>query len=117
MPSTYDFPALTSSLEKILKDGNLQVQGIAGTDDQLAQQTNLSSGSPVPVAMPFSFTIAGANYPGVQALISKLQTSVRPIQIDSMNIDGPATKMQVKIAAHTFYQPAKSVNITKKAVK
>lgn len=117
LPSTYDFPALTSSLEKILKDSGLKFQGISGTDDQLAQQTNLESGSPAPVPMPFSFSIDEAKYTDLQALITKLQSSIRPIQIDSMNLDGAADKMQVQISAHTFYQPGKSVNVTKKVVK
>ena len=117
LPSTYDFPALASSLEKILVDSKLKVGGITGTDDQLAQQANVSSISPKPVAMPFSFSIAEADYNSVQALITKLQSSIRPIQIDSMSLNGSADKMQVQISAHTYYQPGKSVNITQKAVK
>lgn len=117
LPSTYDFPALTSSLEKILKDGNLKVKGIGGTDDQLAQQTNVASVNPVAVPIPFSFSVDEADYSSVQALITKLQSSVRPIQIDTMKLDGPASKMQLQIGAHTFYQPGKTVNITKEVVK
>ncbi len=117
LPSTYDFPALTSSLEKILKDGSLSVRSIGGTDDQLTQQANVTSASPTPVPMPFTFTIDQADYSAVQALITKLQSSVRPIQIDSMGLDGPASKMQLQISAHTFYQPGKTVSITKEVVK
>lgn len=117
LPSTYDFPALTSSLEKVLKDGSLKVHGIEGTDDQIAQQANVSSATPVAVPIPFSFSIEEADYTSVQKLIAKLQSSVRPIVVDSIKLDGPANKMQLNMSAHTFYQPGKTVNITKKVVK
>lgn len=117
LPSTYDFPALTSSLEKILKDGSLNVKSIGGTDDQLSQQANVSSTNPVAVPMPFTFSIDEADYAAVQALVAKLQSSIRPIQIDTMKLDGPASKMQLQVGAHTFYQPGKTVSITKEVVK
>src|ERR1039458_7758761 len=52
LPSKYDFPALVSSLEKLLTSQNLQVQSITGTDDEIAQSSNQSSSKPVPIAMP-----------------------------------------------------------------
>lgn len=117
LPSTYDFPALTSSVEKILAESGLKVSSITGTDDQLNQQKNTSSANPEPISMPFSFTITGANYASVSKLIDKLQHSIRPIQIDSLDISGGANDMTVTVDAHTYFQPAKNVTITKKVVK
>jgi hypothetical protein len=117
LPPTYDFPALASSLEGILKSGGYSVGNISGTDDQLAQQGNISSPKPKPVSIPFSFTINNTSYPAIQQLIATLQSSIRPIQIDSLNINGGANNMTVTVNAHTYYQPAKSVNITKKVIK
>lgn len=37
LPSTYDFPALASSLEKILVDRNYTIESITGTDDEVNQ--------------------------------------------------------------------------------
>jgi hypothetical protein len=117
LPSTYDFPALTSSIEKILHDQGLKVTSISGTDDQLNQQTNLSSPSPQSVAMPFSFTVSDANYTSVGQLITALEHSIRPIQIDSLTLSGGASNMTLTVNAHTYYQPAKDVNITKRVIK
>ncbi|HEX7633158.1 MAG TPA: hypothetical protein VF401_02415 [Candidatus Saccharimonadales bacterium] len=117
LPSSYDFPALTSSLEKILQDRQLKATGISGTDDQIAQQTNVSSPSPTAVPMPFTFTVSNANYSSVQQLVAALQSSIRPMPIDTLDITGGATDMTVSITAHTFYQPGKTVNITSKEVK
>ena len=117
LPSSYDFPALASSLEKILTSQNLKVSSITGTDDQVNQQANVSSPKPVPVPIPFSFSITGANYNSVQLLIKTLEASVRPIQIDSMTIAGATDSMQVTITAHTYYQPAKNLTIGKQVIK
>lgn len=117
LPSSYDFPALTSSIQKILTDRNLNVTSITGTDDQVAQQTAASSPTPQPVPMSFSFVVSGANYNSVQDVINALGNSIRPIQIDSMAISGGNTNMQLTVMAHTFYQPPKSVNIKSEVVR
>jgi hypothetical protein len=117
LPSTYDFPALTSSLEKILHDQSLKIGSITGTDDQINQQSNSESSSPQPIAVPFSFTVNNANYSSVQQLIAKLQVSIRPIQVDKLTISGGANNMTLTVNGHTYFQPAKSLSITKQVVK
>lgn len=117
LPSNYDFPALTSSVEKIITDQGLTVSSITGTDDQLNQQSNLSSPTPTAVTMPFSFTVSNANYASVSKLVDRLQKSIRPIQVDTLVISGGANNMTVSVSAHTYYQPAKSVSVVKKVVK
>lgn len=117
LPSNYDFPALTSSIEKVLASNNLKVTSITGTDDQLNQQKNSSSPTPKPISMPFSFTVSNANYASIGQLVTKLQQSIRPIQIDSIELSGGVNDMTATIDAHTYFQPAKSVTITKKVIK
>jgi hypothetical protein len=117
LPPSYDFPALTSSLEKILDDRSLKVTSITGTDDQVAQQGNTTSPTPQPISMPFTFSISNADYNSVSQLVTALQQSIRPIQIDSIDLTGGAKDMEVTVNAHTYYQPGKSVNISKKVVK
>jgi hypothetical protein len=124
LPSSYDFPALATSLEKIIgtnDDGtpnpNLTINSITGTDDEIAQSANSSSTTPTPVAMPFQVAVTG-DYPSVQALIGKFEHSIRPFQIQTLDISGDQDKLTVTISAQTFYQPAKLLNTTKtKAVK
>lgn len=117
LPSSYDFPALTSSIEKILTNGNFTVSTIGGTDDQVAQQSNALSTNPQPVSMPFSFTVTNANYSAIQQLITTLQLSIRPLQIDSLTLSGGVNDMQLTVNAHTYYQPGKNLGITKQVVK
>ncbi len=117
LPSSYDYPALASSLEKVLADNGVKVTSITGTDDQINQQTNISSPTPQAVPMPFTFSVSNASYDSIQQLIKKLQQSVRPIQIDTIDLSGGVNDMSLTVTGHTYYQPGKSVNITQKVVK
>jgi len=117
LPPTYNFPGLTASLQKVLADRGFHVTSINGTDDQLNQQGNITSPTPQPVQIPFSFTVSNANYASVGTLLSALQNSIRPIQIESLTISGGGGDMSVTVNAHTYYQPYKNVSITKKEIK
>jgi hypothetical protein len=119
LPYAYDFPALTSSLEKILTSSNLKVTNITGTDDQLNQQSNTTSPNPKAVQMDFSFTVDDATYASVSQLVTKLQQSIRPIQIDTLELSAGrgSTSMTATVTGHTYFQPIKNVSITKKVVK
>jgi hypothetical protein len=117
LPDQYNFPALASTIEKILTSGNFDVSNITGTDDQIAEQGNTQSSSPSPVSMPFSFGVTNASYASVQQLINTLQSSIRPMAIDSLTLSGGSSDMTLNINAHTYYQPGKKVSITQQVVK
>jgi hypothetical protein len=122
LPSNYDFPALATSIEKIIStndDGTpntaLTINSITGTDDEVAQSANTSSTTPAPVAIPFQVAVTG-DYASVQTLIGKFEHSIRPFQIQTLDISGDQDKLTVTISAQTFYQPAKLFNTTKTKV-
>jgi hypothetical protein len=116
LPSTYDFPALATSIEKLIGDAGVQINSITGTDDEAAQSANTSSASPQPVPMPFQLTVDG-NYQAVQTLIGEFEHSIRPFQIQTLTIAGDQSDLTLTLTAQTFYQPAKSLNISTKVVK
>ncbi len=116
LPSGYDFPALTSSLEKMLTDGSYKIEGISGTDDEVAQAGTSNSPDPQPVPIPFEIAVSG-NYVSMQNLMSVLERSIRPIQIQAIAFSGTDNEIRMTLTAQTFYQPAKNLNITSEAVK
>lgn len=116
LPPKYDFPALASSLEKIILGQNMSIQSITGEDDQATQQDNTSSSSPKPVEMPFSVTAQG-QYQDVQSMISVFEHSIRPFQIQTIELKGDQGNMTVNLTAQTYYQPAKNFKIIKRAVR
>ncbi len=116
LPSKYDFPALTNSLEKVLTSQNFRIQGITGTDEEIQQSATTSSPNPEPIPMPFQISFTGT-YGGMTSLLSTLEKSIRPIQIQTIDLSGTDSLLQVAISAQTFYQPAKSLSITTKVIK
>ncbi len=116
LPSAYDFPGLTTSLETLLGQQNVKINTINGTDDEIAQSTNQTSVSPQPVAIPFTVSVEG-NYQSVQNVIKAFENSIRPIQLQSLSLSGGKDKLTLNLTAQTYYQPAKSLNIKKAVVK
>lgn len=117
LPSSYDFPALTSSIEKLVIKNNLKLSSITGVDDQINQQNTKAQATPKEVPIPFAFAVKDANYTSVKALINSLGRSIRPMHIDTIEVSGGGNDMTVTVNAHTYYQPAKDVSITKKVIK
>lgn len=115
LPSRYDFPALTTSLEKLITGQGLKIVSIGGTDDEV-NQGNTSSPDPKPVPMPFQAQVNGS-YQSVQSLVDVLLRSIRPFQIQTIELTGDTSNMNARIDAQTFYQPEKNLNIQTEVVK
>jgi Tfp pilus assembly protein PilO len=116
LPSQYDFPAMAASLEKLLTSQNVQITSITGTDEEVAQAADQSSPNPQPVAMPFQITVSG-NYQAIQNLVGVFGKSIRPFQIQTMQLSGGEDKMSLTLSAQTFYQPGKLFNISTEVIK
>ena len=115
LPSKYDFPALTTSLEKLLVDRKFKIDGITGTDDELAQ-AKAASGDSKPVDMPFQISVTGSDT-SVQDLLTVFEKSIRPFQATKLSLKGGTTDLKLVLDAKTYYQPEKTVNIKLENVK
>lgn len=116
LPSKYDFPALTATLEKILTERQIGIDGISGTDDEVSQSAAEASGEPKPVEIPFQLAVKG-NYVSIQDLISVFEHSIRPFQLTALSLSGGAGDMTVNIDAKTYFQPEKALDIKTEVVK
>jgi len=116
LPSQYDFPALISSLEKIVKNVNVAPQSISGTDQDQGSDTVVSSGTPSSISMPFSVEVL-SSYAGTLALVSDFERSIRPIDITSLELSGSADNMHMTLQATTYYQPAVKFDVGQKEVR
>lgn len=117
LPSRYDFPALASSIAKLLNQGNFNASSIGGTDQSATMSVNTASPNPQPVAMPFSFVVSNTNYAAVQSLFQEMQSSIRPLQIDSLTLSGSDSDLTVTVNAHTYYQPQKIFTIQRETMR
>lgn len=116
LPSSYDFPALVTSLESLVASQGVTIKSISGVDEEASQSENNASASPQPVPMPFTLSVSG-NYESIQKAISALERSIRPIQLKSVEVAGNQADLTLTIDAQTYYQPAKSLNINTKVVQ
>lgn len=111
LPSKYDFPALATSLEKMLN--GFTINSISGSDDSTIQD---QAGAAKLVEMPFIVNVS-TDYNGAQRLLSSLEKSIRPFQVDKMAFSGTNGSLKIEIKAKTFFQPEKMVKIDSKVVK
>ncbi len=116
LPSKYDFPALATSLEKLLKDNQFSLETITGVDDEVAQASNQSSVSPSPVEMPFSVTV-NTSGSATKSLMQLFERSIRPMQVQKIVINGGGSSLKVTVDAKTFYQPEKKFDVKTETVK
>lgn len=108
LPSKYDYPALTTSLEKILNDKKFKIEGIVGVDQELEQASNADNPDPSPIDMPFEITVSGS-YSSLQDLVTTFERSIRPFTMQKLTFSGNNDSLKLKAAAKTFYQPEKSL--------
>jgi hypothetical protein len=120
LPSTYDFPALISSVEKMAKIDNITLQSIAGVDEGRDSETPEPGTTAVtgsePTPMAFSVT-ALTDYKHSKRLVQDFEKSIRPIDVTLFSLAGTSNNLTTNIQANTHYQPAVSLKIEQEEVK
>lgn len=116
LPSKYDFPALTTSIEKLLNDHGFSLTSISGSDDEVAQSTQDTSADPQPIEMPFSVEVTTSDS-RVKQLMQLFEKSIRPIQVHQLVLKSENGQLKATVTAKTFYQPEKSLNVKSEVVR
>ncbi|HEX5797970.1 MAG TPA: hypothetical protein VFX79_01320, partial [Candidatus Saccharimonadales bacterium] len=120
LPSKYDFPALTTSVDKLLRDKGVPPASISGTDDEASYSSggasDSSGGSSGVVEMPFSVEVSTASAKG-KFLLGLFEKSIRPIDVQTLSIKGTENKLEFSINAVTYFQPEKRVNVRTEAIR
>ncbi len=114
LPSKYDFPGLATSLEKVIKANGSNINSISGIDDEVAQSGDQQSSGPIEV--PFEMSAAG-NYQSTQDLLTLLQRSIRPIQVQTLEVSGSNSELVLNLTALTYYQPERALRVQTKVVE
>lgn len=117
LPSKYDFPALATSLEKLVRGQNLALDSITGIDDESKQQKTANSSTPKVVEVPFKITVKGG-YENIQGLITTLEHSIRPVNVNQLQFKaGKTGELSLIIDAKTYYQPEVKFEYKSEVVK
>lgn len=117
LPSKYDFPALITSVEKLLTKYPVRIQSISGADDEIVQSANLGQAAPQPVAIPIQIVVGASSYKTVQDVVAAFDQSIRPFQVLSMNLAGDETNLRLSLSLQTYYQPEKIFTIGTEVIK
>ena len=116
LPSKYDFPALTTSIDKLVTGNGFQLSSISGTDDEVNQAANDTSSSPTAIEIPFTLE-ANVAATDTKRFMELFERSIRPIQIQKLSISGQDTQLKLSITAKTYFQPGKNLNLRDEVVK
>ncbi len=110
LPSTYDAPALATSLEKILVGKNINIKSISVSDDP-ATNSDQPQAQPTTKALTFSFEGA-ADYKTMLSLFQDFEKSIRPFDVNTLEITGTDKTLDAVVGVTTYYQPARSLNLS-----
>lgn len=110
LPSKYDIPALGSSIEKVLSARNVVFNSLNITDDP-AGNNDQPQAQPQSIAIPFSFE-GTTNYRTSQQLLQDFESSIRPFDLNTLEIDGTDNTMKLTVGMTTYFEPAKSLDLT-----
>ncbi len=116
LPSKYDFPALTTSIDKLLKTGGFTPETITGTDDELNQAASGNSSNPEVVEIPFSVSAEIGSDSGKRYL-ELYERSIRPIKVQKLGVAVRENNIAVDVTAKTYFLPEKKLGITEEVVR
>jgi hypothetical protein len=114
LPTEYNFTGLSSSIEKILKDGGYAIDQLGGRED--ATQSN--SVSTNTSASPVSYSFGTTSTPdGSKRLLETLERSIRPFDVRRVDIIVNGSNLRMTVGLTTYYAPEKSFEVTTKVVR
>lgn len=114
LPSAYDFPALTSSINNLATMSAVEIQRFEGVD--LGEDALQSSNAPTPESIPLEISVEGS-YESIAKFLENLENSIRPINVKSLSMNGTTGSIRADISLETYYQPAFDLTIEKETVQ
>jgi hypothetical protein len=118
LPSSYDFPALISSIEKIANQDHLPLQGVGGSDQVTAVSTDTTATSAKSQPQPIAFSVsAQTDFHTIQIMLNDLERSIRPMDVTTLSLSGGGTSVNASMQVNTYYQTPISLKITQKEIK
>lgn len=127
LPSEANSSALGASLqEKFLTSEGLTlealsvdpVQGIESQDDESVQDASTDTTNAENI-ISFNFAVSTpvGNASALKDLLQRLERSIRPITLTSLNVETQGERLVLEVDGHSFYEPAKTVELKTKTVK
>lgn len=119
LPDQLDFPALSSSIEKILVDGGYVIQSIGGSSSATsaaAEDGSTPSVESGPVEIPYPFRVATTPQSAL-SLLQTLEASIRPFKLIGLKIEGGSNNLNLSIDMVSYYQNSTGLQVGEKVVE
>lgn len=115
LPGKYDYPALSSSFEKILREGGYTIVQLGGTEQENSEPSATAKATPIEVPYTFGFS-SDANK--AKALLQTLERSIRPMNVDTLRIQvANGGQVTATVGLHTYYTQQKTFELGSEVVK
>jgi hypothetical protein len=109
LPSVYDAPALATSIEKVMTGRNVTINSLTVTDDPTS---NSDQPQTSPQSKPVTFSFEGTtNFAGATQLLQDFERSIRPFDLNKLEISGTDAQLKMTVGMTTYFQPAKSLDL------
>lgn len=116
LPADRNALALGASLQQNLLTGvdgiTVESLSVDNSSSTGADSTTSDSGSTIPIQLQVSASNASA----IKDMLTRMERSIRVIDIDNVQIDTSDSGYEATISAHAYYQPAVKVQLTDKTV-
>ena len=109
LPSTYDAPALAASIEKVMSGRGVSINSLTVTDDPTTYPDDPQS-TPKVTSVTFSFE-GTSDYARSQQLLQDFERSIRPFDLNTLEIDGTDNNLKLTVGMTTYYQAARSLDL------
>lgn len=128
LPSEANSSAFGASLQqKFLQAPGIQLDSLNVTPVQDIEVTTGAGGTATSGAIAgttaeqinFSFDVSteAGNVSVLKELLVNIERSIRPIDLTSVSIEAQSNRLLLKVEGHTYYQPARTVDLKDKMVK
>jgi Tfp pilus assembly protein PilO len=123
LPTEDDRTALGASLQqKVLTPSGVSIEQISVTDSGGAvittDETAADNSSVQPTAQIITFSmVLNGSYSAIQSAIKDIERTIRPITINSIDLQGTDDKLQATINATTYYVPKVNYSLGSKEVE
>lgn len=115
LPGKYDYPALSSSFEKILREGGYTIVQLGGSEQE--NSTADATGKVTPIEMQYSFGFS-SDVAKAKTLLQTLERSIRPMNVDMLRIQvGSAGELTATVGLHTYYTQQKTFELGSEVVR
>ncbi len=116
LPASLDIPALASSFEKILVEGGYQFDSISGSErSTTASKSNVVANEQL-YEIDYGFSVQGSTEQTL-TLLERLESSIRPIYVDQVNMSVNKGNINASYSIRTFYAEEMMFELGSKEVK